>query len=66
MPDTKRSLQGRVAWVTGGATGMGFAAAKCLAGAGAAVAIGSLGEDSSATCRRPDRADRERVTFGPK
>ena len=47
MPDTDGSLRGRVAWVTGGATGMGFAAAKCLARSGAAVAIGSLGEDSS-------------------
>lgn len=39
---TERCLEGRVAWVTGGVTGMGFASAKALAAAGADVAIGSL------------------------
>ncbi len=38
-------LTGRVAWVTGGASGMGLAAALRLAEMGAAVAIGSLTED---------------------
>jgi NAD(P)-dependent dehydrogenase (short-subunit alcohol dehydrogenase family) len=37
-----RFLQGRVAWVTGGATGMGLQIALELAAAGADVAIGSL------------------------
>ena len=37
-------LQGRVAWVTGGASGMGRAIALALAEAGADVAIGSLME----------------------
>ncbi|MFP6660361.1 MAG: SDR family NAD(P)-dependent oxidoreductase [Myxococcota bacterium] len=36
------SLQGRIAWVTGGASGMGRAIALALAKAGADVAIGSL------------------------
>ncbi len=39
-----RDLNGRVAWVTGGATGMGRAIALGLAKAGAKVAIGSLPE----------------------
>ena len=39
-----RYLAGRVAWVTGGATGMGRAIALALAGAGADVAIGSLAD----------------------
>jgi NAD(P)-dependent dehydrogenase (short-subunit alcohol dehydrogenase family) len=38
----ERVLDGRVAWVTGGATGMGRAIATALSGAGACVAIGSL------------------------
>lgn len=46
MSDGHRDLQGRVAWVTGGATGMGFATAKHLARSGAAVAIGSLVQES--------------------
>jgi NAD(P)-dependent dehydrogenase (short-subunit alcohol dehydrogenase family) len=39
-----RDLDGRVAWVNGGATGMGRAIALALANAGAKVAIGSLAE----------------------
>ena len=39
---TERFLEGRTAWVTGGATGMGRATAEALSGAGANVAIGSL------------------------
>ena len=39
------TLKGKVAWITGGATGMGRAAALRLAGSGAAIAIGSLTED---------------------
>ena len=39
---TERFLDGRVAWVTGGVTGIGFAAARGLAAAGADVAVGSL------------------------
>jgi 3-hydroxybutyrate dehydrogenase len=40
----EKFLSGRAAWITGGATGMGHAAALVLATAGAAVAIGSLME----------------------
>lgn len=47
-----RFLQGRNAWVTGGATGMGRAIALALAEAGAGVAIGSLAEDG----KLPDAA----------
>jgi NAD(P)-dependent dehydrogenase (short-subunit alcohol dehydrogenase family) len=39
---TEKYLAGRVAWVTGGASGMGRATALALARAGANVAIGSL------------------------
>jgi NAD(P)-dependent dehydrogenase (short-subunit alcohol dehydrogenase family) len=39
-------LQGRTTWITGGATGMGRAAALALAAAGADVAIGSLMESA--------------------
>ena len=39
---TEKYLAGRVAWVTGGASGMGRATALALARAGADVAIGSL------------------------
>jgi 3-hydroxybutyrate dehydrogenase len=42
------NLRGRVAWVTGGATGMGKAIALALAGGGADVAIGSLMESARA------------------
>jgi len=42
------SLQGRAAWVTGGATGMGKAIAVALARDGADVAIGSLMESARA------------------
>jgi len=38
----ERYLAGRVAWVTGGASGMGRATAMALAKAGADVAVGSL------------------------
>ena len=41
-PDVEHFLKGRVAWVTGGASGMGQAIALALAEAGADVAIGSL------------------------
>ncbi len=37
------SLEGRVALVTGGSTGLGFAAAKALAGRGARIALNSRG-----------------------
>ena len=39
---SEKFLEGRVALVTGGASGMGKAMALALAGAGADVAIGSL------------------------
>ena len=45
----ERYLEGRAAWVTGGASGMGRATALALAEAGADVAVGSLAE----TDRRP-------------
>ena len=44
---TEPFLSGRVAWVTGGATGMGRAIALALADAGADVAVGSLPAGSS-------------------
>src|SRR5690349_21163955 len=40
-------LEGRVAWVTGGGSGMGKAIALALADAGAKVAIGSLVRDDA-------------------
>jgi 3-hydroxybutyrate dehydrogenase len=39
---TDRPLSGKIAWVTGGASGMGRATALALAKAGADVAVGSL------------------------
>lgn len=45
---TEGYLRGRVAWITGGATGMGKAIALALAHAGAEVAIGSLMESERA------------------
>ena len=38
-------LDGRVAWITGGASGIGFTSALELARKGASVAIGSLTPD---------------------
>jgi len=56
-----RFLEGRVAWVTGGASGMGQAIALELARAGAAVAIGSYLDEgdwaSGAYTHRPSRVD---------
>jgi 3-hydroxybutyrate dehydrogenase len=46
-PAARRFLAGRVAWVTGGATGIGRACALALAAAGADVAIGSLPASAS-------------------
>ncbi len=52
---TDKHLEGRVAWVTGGASGIGRATALGLAEAGADVAIGSLlAEDG---VKRPDGVD---------
>ena len=45
---TTRFLEGRVAWVTGGASGMGRAMALALAEVGADVAVGSLLADEGA------------------
>ena len=45
---SERYLEGRVAMVTGGASGMGRAMAFAFAAAGADVGIGSLLGDSSA------------------
>ncbi|MFO1056182.1 MAG: SDR family oxidoreductase [Dongiaceae bacterium] len=51
---TERYLSGRVAWVTGGATGMGRAIALALARRGAEVAIGSLMESERASVVREE------------
>lgn len=46
------SLKGRVAVITGGGTGLGFAMAQCLAGAGAKVAlIGRRQEELDRACK---------------
>jgi NAD(P)-dependent dehydrogenase (short-subunit alcohol dehydrogenase family) len=58
MPD--RFLEGRRAWVTGGATGMGHAIAIALAKAGADLAIGSL----PASGKLPDAAYAARPDLG--
>ena len=52
---TDKHLEGRVAWVTGGASGMGRATALFLAEAGADVAIGSLLAEGGV--KRPDGVD---------
>lgn len=56
---SERHLDGRAAWVTGGASGMGRAIALALAEAGADVAIGSLLAEGGVT--RPADA----VTYFP-
>src|SRR4051812_4753429 len=65
MTDAERGLTGRVAWVTGGATGMGRAIALALARAGVKVAIGSLAEGGelppAAYAARPSLAEIERT-----
>lgn len=62
---TERFLEGRTAWVTGGATGIGRAIAMDLARAGADIAIGSLLEGSALAERtyaaRPSRKTLEGV-----
>jgi NAD(P)-dependent dehydrogenase (short-subunit alcohol dehydrogenase family) len=48
----KFRLPGRVAFVTGGASGIGFSTAEALAEAGARVTIGDLKEDAISTARK--------------
>jgi 3-oxoacyl-[acyl-carrier protein] reductase len=45
-------LGGKVAWVTGASAGLGRAAARSLAGEGAAVAVSARGEDALRTTAR--------------
>ena len=46
MGQTTTPLRGKIAWVTGGVTGIGLATAKALAESGAHVAVGSLMSNS--------------------
>ncbi|MEY9942171.1 SDR family NAD(P)-dependent oxidoreductase [Streptacidiphilus sp. MAP5-3] len=61
LPISARPLQGRVALVTGGATGIGAATARALANAGAAVAVNHFAQIGQA---RAVLADMHRVGPG--
>ena len=58
--DATDTLCGRVAWVPGGATGIGRAAALALARRGADVAVGSLTRALMGEARRPRIDSRHR------
>ena len=46
MGQTTTPLRGKIAWITGGLTGIGLATAKALAESGAHIAVGSLMSNS--------------------